>query len=170
MGLLMTQYTEEFRRKVVQHYFSTNDGVKRTAKIFGVHKATIQLWVSRCKEHGEDAAVLDKKRRMYSPVVKESIIRDILDNQISIRQASAKYNIARLQLSRWLESYSNGGVEALAGMKQQKQADTNTRAKKPEFLTIEDELDYLRAENAYLKKLQALIQECPTLRQHQKRK
>ncbi|MCW6016669.1 transposase, partial [Serratia marcescens] len=39
----MTQYTEEFRRKVVQHYLSTHDGVKRTAKIFGVHKGTISF-------------------------------------------------------------------------------------------------------------------------------
>lgn len=166
----MAQYTEEFRRKVVQHYLSTHDGVKRTAKIFGVHKATIQLWISTYREHGEDVAVSDKKRHRRAPEVKEAVVHDILDNQMSVRQAAAKYNISRPQLARWLESYKNGGIEALAGMKQRKRTDASTQAKKPEFLTLEEELDYLRAENAYLKKLQALIQQGHSLRPMQKRK
>lgn len=159
MGSLMVQYTEEFRRKVVQHYLSTHDGVKRTAKIFGVHKATIQLWISTYRKHGEDIAISDKKRRKYAPAVKEAVIHDILNNQLSVRQAAAKFNISRLQLARWLESYKNGGMEALSVMKKRKQTNTGAQAKKTEFLTPEDELDYLRAENAYLKKLQALIQQ-----------
>uniref|UniRef100_UPI00356B6E73 IS3 family transposase n=1 Tax=Serratia marcescens TaxID=615 RepID=UPI00356B6E73 len=153
----MVQYTEEFRRKVVQHYLSTHDGVKRTAKIFGVHKATIQLWISTYRKHGEDIAISDKKRRKYAPAVKEAVIHDILNNQLSVRQAAAKFNISRLQLARWLESYKNGGMEALSVMKKRKQTNTGAQAKKTEFLTPEDELDYLRAENAYLKKLQALF-------------
>jgi transposase len=55
-------------------------------------------------------------------------------------------------------------------MKQRKRTDASTQAKKPEFLTLEEELDYLRAENAYLKKLQALIQQGHSLRPMQKRK
>lgn len=166
----MTKYTEEFRRKIIQHYLSTQDGVKRTAKIFGVHKATIQDWVSKHKEHGEDVAVADKKRRKYSFSVKESIILGILDNHMSIRQAAAKYNVSRLQISRWLERYKTGGIEALVGMKQKKRTDAGTQAKKPAFLTHEEELEYLRAENAYLKKLQALIQQNHCVQPQKKRK
>ena len=39
---------------------------------------------------------------------------------MSIRQAAAKYNVSRLQISRWLERYKTGGIEALVGMKQKK--------------------------------------------------
>ncbi|MEI2684799.1 helix-turn-helix domain-containing protein, partial [Erwinia aphidicola] len=60
--------------------------------------------------------------------------------------------------------------EALSGMEKRKRTDASTQAKNPEFKTPEEELDYLRAENAYLKKLQALIQQSHSLRPMQKRK
>ncbi len=46
----------------------------------------------------------------------------------------------------------------LPGAKKAVQLNDELVAPHPEFRTVEEELEYLRAENAYLKKLRALIQ------------
>ncbi len=44
-------------------------------------------------------------------------------------------------------------------VREEKHSAQEATAPYPEFRSIEEELEYLRAENAYLKKLRALIQE-----------
>ncbi|CDH31720.1 transposase (fragment) [Xenorhabdus bovienii str. Intermedium] len=81
-------------------------------------------------------------------------------------------------ISRWLALYRKGGIELLKPRKRSRKACTRNAATqyKPESTKsaksppeLLDELAYLRAENAYLKKLTALIRkEENTYQQKQK--
>ncbi|WP_251121187.1 hypothetical protein [Escherichia coli] len=101
------------------------------------------------------------------------MVRDVIDNSLSIREAAVKYGITLLfnTISKWIKKYS----EVDFSMKGQKE---DLRPKTPAVyqrnrstqLTISEreELEFLRVENAYLKKLKALAQE--KLRLEQKKK
>ncbi|EOO0476794.1 helix-turn-helix domain-containing protein [Escherichia coli] len=101
-----------------------------------------------------------------------NVVRDVIDNSLSIREAAVKYGIPAFNtISKWIKKYS----EVDFSMKGQKE---DLRPKTPAVyqrnrstqLTISEreELEFLRVENAYLKKLKALAQE--KLRLEQKKK
>ena len=100
------------------------------------------------------------------------MVRDVIDNSLSIREAAVKYGITAFNtICKWIKKYS----EVDFSMKGQKE---DLRPKTPAVyqrnrstqLTISEreELEFLRVENAYLKKLKALAQE--KLRLEQKKK
>jgi transposase len=82
------------------------------------------------------------------------------------------------RIAQWKGQYDSGGIEALTPrrrglpVKQPKRPAVHS-PKTDEARTREDllkELNYLRMENAYLKKLDALIQADKLAAQHKKRK
>jgi transposase len=90
------------------------------------------------------------------------------ENHHSSRKAAAKFNIATAcTINRWARLYNEGGIIALRNKPRGRSAMSGKKkhpareatASYPEFRSVEEELEYLRAENAYLKKLRALIQE-----------
>ncbi|QTA14000.1 helix-turn-helix domain containing protein [Escherichia albertii] len=97
---------------------------------------------------------------------------DHFKEQLSTREVTARFNISdRSVVQRWLRIYNTLGAEGLLKRKQgrSKSLNKDTKPQKaqeeleksPEELSPEelrDELRYLRAENAYLKKLEALVQ------------
>ena len=116
-------------------------------------------------------AALSRSYRSYTVEDKLNVIQRMEEENWSSRQASAFFNIGtRTTVQTWLNRYNRGGAEALVNqprgrrMSKRKQpkrkaapAETPLSDMSPE--AIRDELEYLRAENAYLKKLDALIQE-----------
>ena len=51
MGRL-SQYSEQYKLAVVEHYQNTSDGYKLTAKHFGLDHATVRTWVKVYQQHG----------------------------------------------------------------------------------------------------------------------
>ncbi|WP_274851830.1 IS3 family transposase, partial [Serratia marcescens] len=157
------KYTTEFIRKVALHYLNSADGAKKTAKLFGVDHGAVRRWAEHWKARGEDG--LDIPMRSYSAETKESVVLWMLNNGQSSRKAAAKFNIsAASTISRWERLYREGGIMALhnkpKGMlpraKKAVQPNDELVAPQPEFRTVEEELEYLRAENAYFKKASGL--------------
>ena len=93
---------------------------------------------------------------------KMTIIKDIIDNNLSLLSASIKYLIPQHTLIRWLKAYQSEGEQGLV----RKNA-SGTMAKKKAYTAEQlDELErlrrrneYLEAENALLKKVKALVEE-----------
>ncbi|HAW6300067.1 TPA: transposase, partial [Escherichia coli] len=115
---------------------------------------------------------LTGQKRRYDDNFRLNVVRDVIDNSLSIREAAVKYGIPAFNtISKWIKKYS----EVDFSMKGQKE---DLRPKTPAVyqrnrstqLTISEreELEFLRVENAYLKKLKALAQE--KLRLEQKKK
>ena len=118
--------------------------------------------------HGE--AGLKKRSASYSAEQKLAILQHMWDNELSYGQTAAIFNIRSPgHLSKWEHCYHGGGMNALQprrGGAPKKMADPKPTPQQP---SVNDEnrsrdellaeVNFLRMENAYLKKLKALVQE-----------
>ena len=96
--------------------------------------------------------------------LKKSVIRAVEQQSLSLDVVTVKYGISRHCLQAWLRKFRHGGYEELLATKPKGRAPKMTKPKKrrkepSEVERLREEVAYLKAENAYLKKLQALDQE-----------
>ena len=88
------------------------------------------------------------------------IVEDKLQNGLTLTQTCLKYKILhRSSLRNWIRQYKYGRLEPMSDKKKDKKREAkpaDTSASR--IRELERELLYARAENAYLKKLQALMQ------------
>jgi transposase len=164
----MTKYDESLKLEVVQEYLSGSLGYKSLAKKYGIGRALIARWIAGYRLHGR--AGLRTKHSRYSAEFKLSVLREIERRELSHTQAAALFDLREASaIARWLRQYHEGGPEALKP-KPRGRAKKMPTPKPPKVLPsqVDDagaldalckENEYLRAEVAYLKKVQALAQE-----------
>jgi transposase len=165
------KHTVQFKRTVVEHYLAGSDGYKAVARHHGVARSLVRRWVAFYRFHGAEGL---KKRSVprYDAEYKLSVLQHMWDNNLSYAETAAKFNIrAQCYLGIWERSFSEGGIEALIPTprgKPKKMSDSKTTSSPSPAVAPDDEtrpreelvaeLNYLRMENAYLKKLKALVQ------------
>lgn len=162
----MIKYSEQFKLSVVEHYLTGAVGFKNVARQHGVAAPMVRRWVARYRLHG--MAGLSRKVSRYSADFKLSVLKHMWENSLSYTQTAAVFNIrSTVSVSIWEERFRRGDFEALERPRGRKPKKMDTPQSKPEPAPddaarsredLQAELDYLRAENAYLKKLQALVQ------------
>jgi transposase len=164
----MTKYSEQFKLEVVRDYLGAgSDGLAAVAKRHGISgHFTVRKWVLAYQLHGD--AGLSKKRSQYSVEFKLSVLQHMWDNHLSIIQTAARFDIRHhAVVGIWERAYQDGGVEALAPRPKGKPKQMATSVPKPESPPKDDnrsreellaEVNQLRMELAYLKKLEALVQ------------
>jgi transposase len=161
------KYTQQFKHKVVQDYLVGHDGFKAVAQRYGMpNRSLVERWVMAYRLHGD--AGLSKKRSRYGVDFKLSVLRHMWENRLSITQTAARFDIRRHStVGAWERAYREGGVKALTPAPTRRPKKMTIPTTKAEIPAGEDkrsreelmaELEYLRMENAYLKKLDALVQ------------
>ena len=99
--------------------------------------------------------------KRYTPEFKKLVVETMHKERLSIREASARFEIGdHNAVARWERIYLMEGPEGLAIERRGR----GSKGRTPKFpKEVEDDLlkevQRLRAENAYLKKLQALVLE-----------
>lgn len=163
----MSKYSEQFKHTVVQQYLSGGGGYRALSQRHGMaNRSLVERWVAAYQLHGN--AGLSKKRSRYDADFKLSVLQHMWENRLSITQTAAKFDIRRHStVGDWERAYRDGGVEALTPLPTKRVKKILIPTTKPAVLASEDkrsreellaELDYLRMENAVLKKLEALVQ------------
>lgn len=165
------KHTEQFKLAVVEHYLAGAEGYKAVARHHGIAYSLVKRWVTFYRHHGADGL---KKRPTprYSVEFKLSVLQHMWDNNLSYSETSAHFNIrAQCCVGIWERSFSAGGIEVPnptaqltpttmpdpdTGPAPATAAIHNDETRPREELLVE--LNYLRMENAYLKKLKALVQ------------
>lgn len=165
----MTKYDDRFKLKIVRQYLSGTAGYKTVGDQHGVGDSMVRSWVKLFQAHGVDG--LRKKFTHYSAEVKLSVLRHMWDNELSYSQTAALFNIRnRGILSFWEREYQQAGLNALIARPRGRPKSMSTAPPMPEKKPddsnrsreeLQAEVEYLRMENAYLKKLQALVQARP---------
>lgn len=161
----MSKYDTKFKHKIVQQCLTGRRGAKSVAKAHGLRHGQVERWVAVYRQHG--LAGLTKKYASYDAPFKVKVLRHMEREMLSLQQAAALYDIrCPGQIRRWSHAYHEGGIEAL--MPKPKGRPKPMKPKPPleppvgdDARTLEQlrkENEYLRAEVAYLKKLDALIQ------------
>ncbi|STZ49877.1 transposase [Neisseria dentiae] len=163
----MAKYPNEFKLKVVKYHLQGH-GVKQTAKVFSLNHATVRKWASRYILHGEEGINRRTGTTAYSLDFKLNAIRMVMHEGLSQKETCARLNLPTDSiLAQWLHRYRQHGIDGLRpkqkGRKSVKQPEQPETAKKADHLKTKEEmmeeLLYLRAEMAVLKKLDALIRE-----------
>lgn len=161
----MGKYTPAFKLLVVQQYLEGSMGYRMVAEHFGIsNPSLVQRWVGFFHHHGENG--LKGKRSSYDAAFKLSVLQHMWENKLSKGQAATAFNIRRhATVGAWEQAYREGGIAALepgrigrSRMQPEKstpESPENLDARSREELL--DELLHLRAEVAYLKKLDALV-------------
>jgi len=133
------------------------------AKELGTCHKQIRRWVGLYERYGEDG--LDNHREHYSDEFKLSVVLDKQENHLSLYSTAMKYGIANDgTILYWERKYNREGAAGFCGQKQIKMNQKQIKAidKTTSDLSRKElllEVERLRAENAYLKKLRALIQD-----------
>lgn len=174
----MTKYDERFKLSVVQQYLDGEGGYKTLAHRHGLVQSLVRRWVQRFQLRG--AGAFKKKFSHYSAEFKLSVLRHMWENELSYGQVAVQFDIRNPSvLSVWERSFHSGGLDALKPRPRGRATSMAVPTAKPVPLSDDEkrspqellaELAYLRMENAYLKKLQALVQARPKLASPKKHK
>jgi transposase len=163
----MAKYDEKFKRSVVQDYLAGGGGYRGLAAKYGVTHGQIRHWVGSYRQNGDEG--LAKKFSHYSAEFKLRVLEHMWREELSFNQTIHLFDLrgGGGVVSAWQRKYHEGGITALAPKsrgrpKQMKSPEPlkpldekSTEAKTLQELQRENE--YLRAEVAYLKKLDALV-------------
>jgi len=168
----MAKLSAEEKIQAVKMYLEGIESQDTVAKRLGVTKSILQTWIRQYQHHGE--ASFKKGYTAYSADYKLRVLNYIFEHGTSIREAAAIFNIpTHSLLSRWKKELETQGVDALNSKKKGRPSMKKEKHPAPVEGSVEAlqaEVERLRMENAYLKKLNALVQSKEKLRSKTKRK
>lgn len=158
----MTRITGEMKLQAVLAYLNRNEGHRTIANEAHIDPAALRFWVKLYEYHGE-MAFLPREKQNYDASFKLRVLQWLYDQGASIRETAAFFNISDYSTVRqWKHKFESSGENAL---KNKNEGHLDMKNKEiqstPSERTVEElqaELERLRMENAYLKKLNALIQ------------
>lgn len=163
----MAKHNEDFKLTIVQEYLAGASGYKALAAKYDLDYGTVRNWVARYRLHGE--AGLRKKFSHYSAEFKLSVLQRMWQEELSYHQVIALFDLrgGTVVVSTWERQYHEGGLDALKP-KPRGRPKTMKRPVAPKsplpvskdartLAALQKENELLRAEVAYLKKLDALV-------------
>lgn len=160
------QYSKEVKETAVMEYLSGKYAqyeIIRRHEISG--RAVLQRWVKHYNSHRElkdtskGKVQSMTKKRITSWEERIQIVLYCLENDKNFQMTAETYDVSYQQVYQWVRKYNNGGDEALKdrrGRKKEEQELSLEEKVKLELKKLERENERLRAENAFLKKLEEL--------------
>lgn len=166
------KYNYAIRRKAVKLVLEGGLSVREAGCRLGCGRSQVHLWVTLFERHG--LADLKLRHGSYSAEFKLSVLQHMLQNHLSLLETAVHFGIpGPFVIRQWERLYQNQGAEGLRrkprrkrpAMSKSKPKEINLKATPHEELL--KELEYLRAENAYLKKIAGLSRgaHCPRERE-----
>ncbi|PYB72250.1 IS3 family transposase [Pseudomonas soli] len=162
----MTKYNLALKQVLIEECLSARS-VHEVALKHDLSPSLLRRWVKGYEQHG--AAGLIAKYSHYDAQFKLKVLQCIEQDGLSAQQACVQFDIrGPSSIRQWKRLYDKGGVEALhprrtrefsMPRKPSKQSSTSPPTPADSELTPKqmlEELEYLRAENAYPKKARCL--------------
>lgn len=162
-----------YRQKLltVRSIVSGRESCLSAARNIGSKENTVQRWLRLYKQHGREG--LQLRNGSYDGNFKVRVVRYLLENKLSFIQAAVIFKIPQDHVvGRWYRIYEHFGAAGLLEQtrgrkksqmnkktKKKKKGTSATKAADESVASLQKEVEYLRAENAFLKKLDALIQQ-----------
>ena len=169
----MAKHNEQFKLSLVEQYLTVVEGLNSISKEHGIHHSMLKRWVQLYQVHGLTG--LTKKHTHYNAEFRMKVLDHMYKHSLSYSKVAAVFNIRSVGcIGQWERCYHSGGIDALTprsrgrpktmSPSQDPQAPlsvTEDLHSSEDLRSREDlqaEVNYLRMEVAYLKKLQALVQ------------
>jgi transposase len=158
------KYSEEFKLTVVMDYLSGKSGGFETiANKYGIHHSMVERWVHKYELHGTKG--LANTSGGYSGEFKLYVVEYMHAKNMSLTGTANHFCIqSDTTVARWERIYYEEGPEALLEERRGRKNMGKKRTSKPKKNVNENEdllaeVQRLRMENEYLKKLNALVLE-----------
>ncbi|WYW08004.1 IS3 family transposase [Fusobacterium nucleatum] len=161
----MSKLTREEKIEIFERR-KMGETISSLAKAFNIRESNIKYLIALIKKYGYNI-LREDKNRVYSKDFKLQAINRILINHESINSVAIDIGLTSNGiLHNWLSKFKENGynvVEKKKGRKPKSMTKPKKNDKelseKEKIKKLEDEIIYLKAENEYLKKLRALVQE-----------
>lgn len=168
-ALFMAKYSNEVKMEVVR-LLKQDISYTEIKERFGVDNTMARQWLGLYDNHG--AMGLFKKNRSYTGEFKVNVVEWMHKGNHSTFEAAAHFGLpSKTQALMWERIYYEQGPAGLYIERRGRKRHMSSNDKKLDKKIEEDliaEVQRLRAENAYLKKLDALVQE-RIKREHRKK-
>lgn len=173
------KYSFKQKLSAVLSVLGSKSSFYSAARKIGGNEKSVRRWVNLYKHFGKEG--LRFRHGSYSGQFKIDAINHMLKNHLSLTQTAAFFGIPKDDtVGRWFKKYESQGARGLLeetrGRKKSSMSKKPKRTNKISSIPIDEklaalqsEVEWLRAENAFLKKLDALIQEEKNAKAHSKR-
>ena len=158
------KYSDALRLKIVKDYLSgKSGGFDVLSKKYGLNQSNIRRWVHKYEIHGAKGLV--GRKESYSGEFKVHVVEYMHNNRMSLTATADHFCIQSVPtLSKWERIYYEEGKEALFEERRGRNSMGKKKPVKPKNNVNQNEdllaeVQRLRMENEYLKKLNALVQE-----------
>lgn len=153
-------FSLEKKVEIVERYLREGTGLEKLANEYHVNYSELRKWKDAYLIHGIQGLTYDSKK--YDGDFKWSVIQYRIRSRASKRQTAALFNISSTKtITKWEELYQTYGKDALYQENRGRAPKMNEKKESKQEKTREElleEIEYLRMENEYLKKLNALVQ------------
>lgn len=156
------KHTEAEWAKVLELHLSHVDSPS-ISKQTGIELSEIKRRIQQFRLTG-DWRTNRKPNVQATAKLKRQTIDAVIQQSLSCCEATVKYGISFSTIKSWLRKFRHGGYEELLATKPKGRPPKMPKKKKSakgmtELERLRERVEYLEAENAYLKKLKALDQE-----------
>ena len=163
------KYSIKQKVAAVRSILRGRSSIRGAARELGCEKGVVRSWLARYKQDGIKGIQFRNGR--YEPSFKLLVVRSYLEKGLSLNQAATYFKIPNIGvISRWVTLYKHGGAEGLLprtkgrkkramSKKPTKKASQSSDEAASKLTKLQKEVEYLRAENAFLKKFEALVQQ-----------
>ena len=163
------KYSYEFKMRVVEEYFEGKLGYRALANKYQISdKSLVKQWVNNYKDYGKNSLKSRKGKTKYPLDFKLNVLHYKQETGASYRETAKKFGLNNPSLiANWRRTYLEGGANQLNNPigrpsnmhkkpKLSKKSQKMNLSEKEELEHLRQEVNYLKIENLYLKKLKEL--------------
>jgi transposase-like protein len=159
-------YSKELKLSAIHDYLSGQYSLREVTRKYKLSSNSIlRLWLRKYNSHreikdsskGKTISMTNGKKTSLNERIQ--IVLYCLEHNKNYQMAAETYEVSYQQVYQWVKKYEAGGEEALKdkrGRNKEEQELTPEEKFKLEMKRLESENERLRAENAFLKKLEEL--------------
>lgn len=160
-----TKFSLSFKESLVKELLEGKIGSRALSAKHGISARYLRRLAKRYEDHGSLSH--QESKNIYEKSFKIACVLSVIKKRLSLSEAATCFGIpSDSTIVHWMKLYGEFGEDGLETTKMGRQQNMSVPKRKkkkesstPEVSALQEELEYLRAENAYLKKLSALIQE-----------
>ncbi|CAI8707561.1 hypothetical protein KOY_00708 [Bacillus cereus VDM021] len=165
-ALSWKRYSKELKLAAVNDYLSGHDSLSKVIQKYNISStAVLGKWIKKYNSHrelndtGKGMTNSMTNRRKTTLEERIQIVNYCLQHQKNYQLAAESYEVSYQQVYQWVKKFEANGEEALQDKRGRKKEEYELTAEekfKLEMKRLERENERLRAENAFLKKLEEL--------------
>ena len=153
-------YSVQKKKEVVEYVLNNDVSLYQAQLKFNIGRELIRIWIARYKNGGVNNLKDIRKKRKFTGQFKVDVVEYMYERCYSYKKTSMKFTVALSQVKEWDLVYRYEGKDVLlkgnyvSNYMKRKNKDLEKKSKEE----LMEEIEQLRMENAYLKKLRALVQ------------